>query len=85
MTTNEIKQNNEQQQKKKSNLWPILLGTMGFMLMYVGVNTDDDRMALPAAQAKEMASEKTTTAMEFAGAAAMLTAVLWGTKRKEGR
>lgn len=77
--------NTKQEQKKKSNLWPILLGSLGFIMLYTGVSTDDDRMKLPKEQAKELASEGTTTAMEFAGAAAMLGAVLWGTKRKNER
>jgi len=81
MTTN----NTKEKTKKKSNLWPILLGSLGFIVLYTGVCTDDDRMKLPAAQAKELASEGTTTAMEIAGATALLTAVFWGTKRKNER
>ena len=83
MTTNNIKE--KQETKKKSNLWPVLLGSLGFIVLYTGVCTDDDRMKLPKEQAKELASEGTSTAMEFAGATALLTAVLLGTKRKNER
>ena len=83
MTTNNIKE--KQETKKKSNLWPVLLGSLGFIVLYTGVCTDDDRMKLPKEQAKELASEGTSTAMEFDGATALLTAVLLGTKRKNER
>ena len=83
MTTNNIKE--KQETKKKSNLWPVLLGSLGFIVLYTGVCTDDDRMKLPKEQAKELASEGTSTAMEFAGATALLTAVILGTKRKNER
>ena len=85
MTTQTNDKKQEPTQKKKSNLWPVLLGSLGFIMLYTGVCTDDDRMKLPKEQAKELASEGTTTAMEFAGATALLTAVFWGTKRKNER
>jgi len=85
MTTQTNDKKQEPTQKKKSNLWPVLLGSLGFIVLYTGVSTDDDRMKLPKEQAKELASEGTTTAMEFAGVAAMLGAILWADKRKNER
>ena len=85
MTTKTNDKKQEPTQKKKSNLWPVLLGSLGFIVLYTGVCTDDDRMKLQKEQAKELASEGTTTAMEFAGATALLTAVLLSTKRKNER
>lgn len=62
----------------------IILGFCGFISLYTAVCTEDARDQLPAKQAQELVSEKTTRAMEAMGMAAVLGAIAWAKKRSKG-
>ena len=62
----------------------IILGFCGFMSLYAAVCTEDARDQLPAKQAQELVSEKTTLARGVGGMVAMFSAVAWAKKRGKG-
>ena len=78
--------NKDTTKSKKLKNCAVALGIVGFLLLYSGVSTEDDRMKMsPERAKKELASPETTTSMMGIGLISMFGALALAKKAKESR
>lgn len=79
---------NEQNDKQRKNYnqkngLPVLVGIIGFLMLFTAFGIEDDRDKLTTEEAQDMVSEQTTLLMGAGGVAAMVGAFIWAKKQNK--